>query len=478
MDITASHLLKDEIDYELRIRNIITTRDVQEKRKILGTAFRKEKKNPVVFNDPNFDFKVDLVQINSTLSSIQALVDEFEGNTSDSMYKRVKSRLAHVGGRIRRMPIDPQVAEQVDFKNESYATCSLLEAELEEKVIDNSTASGVSNLNTLFVPTSPLPIQTTSPVNHSKQIPIYKWDLKFDGTKKTLGVKSFLERVDELATARKVSKEQLFEGALDFFTGKALLWYRFVKESPDIKCWDSLAHRLQQDFLSRDYDEELWETIKHRKQQSDEPIIVFVSVMEQLFNRLGTKPAVTTKVKWIQKNLRPDFVEKLALNKYDTIESLIKDVKSLEEVFRDLQSRSKPKINSISAELDSEFNICSISDEKQNKNDFHKTNSNNFKNYSKFQKPYKGNKSNNFPSSSKAHFNNFSHKKKVFTNDHPSTSKDVNSTRKEIVCYNCHLPNHHWKHCLKPRETFCFGCGEHDVTINNCGKCQGNDSRR
>lgn len=121
--------------------------------------------------------------------------------------------------------------------------------------------------------------------------------------------------------------------------------------------------------MGSDYDEVVWETIKNRKQYSDEPVVIFVSVLEQLFSRLSSTPAVVTKIKWIQKHLRPEFVERLALNKFNSVEELLRDVKSLAKVFCDLQSRgNRSKVNVLESNVDLGFNYCSsVEGHSQNK---------------------------------------------------------------------------------------------------------------
>lgn len=44
--IKANHLVEFELNYELAIRKLSTTRNVSDKRKILGRALAKEKDSP------------------------------------------------------------------------------------------------------------------------------------------------------------------------------------------------------------------------------------------------------------------------------------------------------------------------------------------------------------------------------------------------------------------------------------------------
>lgn len=106
------------------------------------------------------------MQVNATLDSIRALIEVFEGSALDPLYKRLKSRLNHISARIRRMPIDIDDFDEVTFKNESYATYSILDSDLEEKVENQDSTS--NTLSTIFRSSSPQrPSVTVSPVKTS-----------------------------------------------------------------------------------------------------------------------------------------------------------------------------------------------------------------------------------------------------------------------------------------------------------------------
>ncbi|KAL3286936.1 hypothetical protein HHI36_001421 [Cryptolaemus montrouzieri] len=142
-EMKPNHLLIGELNYELRIRGVTSERDQDVKRKMLGRLLDKERRGQVQnLLDPSYVFANERDDIEYALLSIRQLINEFEGTTSDSVYKRVKSRLAHITSRVQRMPIDAEVNdhEQRDFKSESYATCIELDAELHERVLPSVAA--------------------------------------------------------------------------------------------------------------------------------------------------------------------------------------------------------------------------------------------------------------------------------------------------------------------------------------------------
>ncbi|KAL3280519.1 hypothetical protein HHI36_024373 [Cryptolaemus montrouzieri] len=142
-DIKLNHLLIGELNYELRIRGVTSERDQDVKREMLGRLLDKERRGQVQnLLDPSYVFANERDDIEYALLSIRQLINEFEGTTSDSVYKRVKSRFAHITSRVQRMPIDAEVNdhEQRDFKNKSYATCIELDAELHDRVLPSVAA--------------------------------------------------------------------------------------------------------------------------------------------------------------------------------------------------------------------------------------------------------------------------------------------------------------------------------------------------
>lgn len=86
---TVNYLLTEEIDYELNIRKIRSVRGLDDKRKILSRALKKNL--PTVVSPENFDFAKEQEEINKILESIASLVIDFDGNQSDSVFKLVLS---------------------------------------------------------------------------------------------------------------------------------------------------------------------------------------------------------------------------------------------------------------------------------------------------------------------------------------------------------------------------------------------------
>lgn len=431
----VNHLRQKELEYELAIRGVHTTRGVDDKRKILAKLLSKESIKPGCLIDMDnyaVPYADECFSITSSLETITTAIIDFEGTITDSLYKVIKSRVNHVIGRIRRMKLPEENQDiAITFKNESLATALKLESDLTEKVVKKSddltnVASTSQNLN----PVINIPPAVVTYV--SGPALLADWPVKFKGDPKN--VFSFLEHVTELAQSRKVSEQDLFNSAIELFSGDALAWFRSIKHS--VFNWETLVARLKSDFLPPHIDDDLWDQIRNRKQKRTESVLIFVAQLDVLFSRLSRPPAESTKVRFIKQNLLSEYITQLALEDIDTVARLLTLVKRLEEANY----------------LKSKHSLCEIS---------------------KVQIPEKA------VSSSKKNFrtNNskFREKSDVKSEKLPSSSSNQNShsqQRQSVLCWNCQLPNHHHQHCTLPKKVFCFRCGCTGVTVSKCTQCR------
>lgn len=122
----VNHLRKEELEYELAIRGVFTSRGVNDKRTILSKLLSKETSKPgnlIDLDNYKVTYDNESAAITTTLESITTCIVGFEGTTTHSLFKAIRSRKNHVFGRIRRMKIsDQDPSEAIEFKNESYAT--------------------------------------------------------------------------------------------------------------------------------------------------------------------------------------------------------------------------------------------------------------------------------------------------------------------------------------------------------------------
>ena len=450
-----NHLLDTELNYELAIRAVNSTRPVADRRKILRRLLGKEQtggKTEIVDElVKGLDFKTEAVEIEATMQSIKGIIADFEGNETDSTFLRMKSRLIHLLGRIKRLPYPENSEDAKSFQKEAHASCLLLEADLYDCVTKDNL-----NLANNFAPPAPI-IHVAPPVVScsGNVLKISDWSITFNGNPKDLY--DFLERITELAESRKVKQEDLFNSASELFVGDAFVWYRSVKSSVDN--WDSLVCRLKRDFLHFDVEDDLWNQIKHRKQKRNESVAVFIAHLEVLFARLVHPPAEITKIKHIRQNLLPDYITQLALADIPSVQDLVNLCRKLEEA-----SYIRNKNHTVT-----ELSNLNISD-SSSKNKFHSNSNFNKNKFSNNHFKNKNNSSNANIVNEKSPLNSGSKLNATSNN----SSKVQSNSKSNIVCWNCSMPNHTYQSCRLKRKLFCFKCGLLDVKINNCPNCSKN----
>lgn len=412
-----NYLLGDEINYELRIRGCESSKkDVSAKRKILTRLLKKTDEDAVLV-DPQYNFDSEKTIIDATLEALKALISDFEGPASDSMYKRIETRLVHIAGRISRIVVSEGEDDALEYKNESHATCVELEAELEERV--KPDPADVFN-STVNPPNTSSSQNTASPqptgCNSNNSVAVYKWNLKFNGV--SMSVNSFLDRVEELSIARNIDKALLFNSAIDLFSDSALIWFRRVRKQ--LNSWDELVKKLKADYLPSNYNDKLWDEIKSRKQGRSESAVVYISIMENLFAHLENQPADFTKLKIIKQNLLPHYISALALQDVRDLDHLISLCKKIDEAFHLRKSYTTPVKSKdlLEPELACVDNKLS---------------------------------------------------------SHSKVGCGSKSSSSGINCFNCNAKGHVYRECRKPRSKFCFRCGTKDHTVRTCPKCSKNE---
>lgn len=130
---------------------------------------------------------------------------------------------------------------------------------------------------------------------------VRKWNLRFNGETDPI---SFLERIDELAEAYEISKEQLLGTLPQVFSDKALLWYRNNKA--DWTTWEDFREQFGVQFLPRRYLKNLEEEIRTRVQKNREPARDYVIAIQTKMRRLGTMTPAD-QLERIYDNLLPGY---------------------------------------------------------------------------------------------------------------------------------------------------------------------------
>ncbi|KAK9879312.1 hypothetical protein WA026_004166, partial [Henosepilachna vigintioctopunctata] len=122
--------------------------------------------------------------------------------------------------------------EVKEFKNESYAACLSLEADLYGDIKEQHIV--LSNKETSKNIASLPDLNAQSYSSNVKSIPVHKWG------------ETFNDNIEDLRKARHISKDALFDSDIDLFVGDASCWFRQINSN--IKDWDSLVNALKRDL--------------------------------------------------------------------------------------------------------------------------------------------------------------------------------------------------------------------------------------
>lgn len=477
ISFNAHHLRKPEVKYELKIRGLSTDGKADELRKRLKTAFKNN--TPVNLDVISaLDPDTELMDSHDKLKELKDVVEDYEGDKGD--FQRISARLLHLYQRVDRVCVDDEDGvldeDQQKSKEEIRSKTNDLIGALKKRSEDVSTnsdssapptateetsvghASAPSTGITLGTsqpteiqqplrstdkttrPTSSIPRPTTAntdptsahqhspspvvPVGNfdSKAIPIYKWGLQFsNGPGQSVG--AFLQRVEELQRARGISTTQLFQSAVDLFTGSALVWYRSTVGR--ISSWDELRKEMKVVFQTPDYDDMLTQEIMSRRQGDREPVDLYIASMEGLYSRLSVPATENDRLKQMLKNLNRYLQEKLCMFTIPTIEEL-------------RQLGRKAELGRMRASnVNTPAKACTVLEPDL------------------------------------AYQTSESSKHNVSKVAYVNTPKPIIP---KLKCWNCDEDGHRFTKCSKPRKVFCFRCGTKDVKKVDCPKCHPKNS--
>lgn len=269
--------------------------------------------------------------------------------------------------------------------------------------------------------TSTVDYDITNKIQKRKLVPISQWGVKFSGTE-AMSVNAFLERIEELRDARNATDEDLWRYAIDLFQEDALIWFRANKEY--ITNWRELVILLRRTFQRPYYQEELLDEIRRRTQGQNEPVTIYISFMQNMFNRLPNKVPESHKINIILKNLQPYYQRAVCRDVFTS-------VMDLDNVLRIVE---RTKVNC--------DNFDATTSHKQNLEP------------DLAYKPRNGNT--------------------CEIEEVRSGQEISNNAAGNRRCWNCREYGHLFRDCTLPKQRlFCFKCGMFGVTTNIC-KCTGN----
>lgn len=272
---------------------------------------------------------------------------------------------------------------------------------------------------------------------HRKDPQFHKWKLTFSGDKGS-SVNNFIQKVEEIAESRGVETDQLFRGAIEFFTDHALLWFRTIRSQ--VSTWEELKAYLKNEYLPVDYYMSLWDEIRSRKQGRDESVSQFISCMLGLFERLGHDINEAVKLEHIIRNLAPFYIQNMPIETVISVAHL-KTIARNADVKKHLMERNDPERKFRGVPLEPDL-------------------------------AYKSNWSGKRPV-----VNEVSVQQEAVETAENSESEDgpvvesIDQDRPKLVCWNCRKEGHRFTLCPEKKQVFCHKCGKPQVITKNCPNC-------
>lgn len=444
--LDIDRLVKDELEYELRIRGISEQGNVDSLRKCLRGALLFEKSGVVIHSTIKLDPKTELDECDKKLLELKEFINNFTGVPNQS--RKIETKFAHIFNRIDRLSTSDELLSTrrcttltsfMEFVSDYNSKLKLFEPDVKNKdvplagtsdseVLDNRlTGEGrysddvevnLGNLNINSVP--------VAPTSNFSSIPVYKWGLKFSGDQGLLSFNAFLQRVDDCCKSRHVHKQQLFNYASDLFDGDALKWYHFVGKKAS--SWDELIMLMRDQFAPPA--DKLWRQIEKRT-QGDEPIGIYIATMSSLFDRLTYTVPDFKRMEVLRKNIAPFYQERLyaGIDHIKTPFELVEFCRKIERTKECIDEFVPPTPGNLSCEPDLDYH----------------------------------------PSVKSKH----SHSSK------PVVREVVAQVGRPKTCFRCGKPNHIARDCRTKFAIRCYGCNKPNVTKNTCPSCNpGNEQRR
>ncbi|XP_063890653.1 uncharacterized protein LOC135116895 [Helicoverpa armigera] len=452
------YLLKEELEFELQSRGVPIKGNVDLLKKLLKELLITEQSGLV-----NYEIKAprqvlaspeaELKHCKSKLTTLATYINEITEKPDRHLFKRLVSRLYHVKNRLEL--ISSGNAAEDNIKVELSTRCQMLLDKLEAKddaevqkdeitpeikqllhetlgeVGDNivkklqiDTEENSDKMRPKLFKTSTLDIDTPK----RKLVPISQWGVYFSADNK-VSVNAFIERVNEIKEARNATDEDLWRYAIDFFKGDALIWFRANKVQATN--WKELVVLLKRTFQSPFYQDDLLAEIKARTQGKDESIAIYMSTLQNMFNRLPLPITEQEKISIILRNIQPYYQRAICRDVFFSVAEIVEVLRIVERTKINCDRFEEPKSHTINLEPDLAY------------------------------------KNNSLPGTSK-NVNEVSAKIEI---DNVTTSAQRLITGR---CWNCREVGHLFRSCSVPKQRlFCYKCGRFGVTSKDC-VCKGN----
>lgn len=310
--------------------------------------------------------------------------------------------------------------------------------------------------------------------NYRKQVPMHQWRVNFSGEGSARKLGEFLDRVQALQRAEKVSNQDLLDGVIHFLSGRAEDWYYTTGQY--IEQWGEFVIALKNEFLPVNHDYALLYDIENRFQHKDESLLNYIAELLSMFRNVTQRISERRKLHIIQQNMLPRYAVSIAPFGVKTIQELSELCKRLDGIqIRENRNRYVPNIPPLhtdnsrgpkrSPEIRRHVNLVEATEQEVVEVDT-----------AEFEQFLEWRKSRVCTDEANLELDeNFG-----IVRTNPFSKKSDTTTEPQVrpyepVCWNCRETGHTFVNCRKEkRSVFCYKCGKQDFAVSNCPQCSGN----
>lgn len=428
--INYKYLNKHELEYEITIRTEKPADNVNQLKEQI------EKLAHILPDDIKtspYSLQIDILQAENTLDYIEG---KLSPKLDKSNLKRIESFINHLYYRLERISaVSPFIEAYSNVRSRFFLIQKRFDSLISDEFIDRfeETPSLIDNTKSYnVVPTSEDQILSVSQLTTALQnIQISKnnfiKELKVLSYNGKSCPRSFLQKVDEFRISRNITEDMIIKHAFEIFIGDALHWFRFQFNRNPSLSWDLLKIMLIKDFGEHDYDYKLMNTIRNRTQGATENIVVYISIMFGMFNRLSKKIEDEEKLEILLHNIRPCYSLFISLNDVNNIDSLIEVCQKYEHM--------QERVGNFHEPIDDSYPFAS-------------------------------------------EFAYRSQHSKTYSKDNIFSNYSILNNQNKPFCRRCRVTGHSLKLCTQSRFLICFKCGQKGVKYPNCQKCNPSKSKK
>lgn len=276
---------------------------------------------------------------------------------------------------------------------------------------------------------------------------VEKWKLRFSGDPRGTSVENFLFKATKLAEREGISKQELLRDIHILLEGAASDW--FFTYVDGLLTWEDFQSGITYRFGNPNKDQGIRSKIQERKQQRGESFIAFVSEIEKLNLMLSQPLSRRRKFEVIWDNMRQHYRSKISIVRVKDLNHLIDLNYRIDAADHHLHQQTTEAL------LRRPINQIDAEDEASDEEAEQSTGVNMIRRDQTRNRPQM----------------NRSNTEAVHQNTSSRQREEAERVSTRLNCWNCQEVGHGWRQCPRPRNIFCYGCGNMGRTIRSCERC-------